>query len=254
MKVLLLAGGFGTRMAEYTESIPKPMVTIAGKPILWHIMQRYAKFGYNEFIIALGYKADVIKEYFVNYSILNSDFMVDLANGQIETFQNNSVDWKITLVDTGQETMTGGRVKRLKNYINDETCLLTYGDGISDIDISKLVNFHKQHGKMVTVTGVHPTARFGEIKIENEQVVSFKEKPQTASGWINGGFFVIEPEFFDLIENDQTILEHEPLEYAAKKGQLMAYCHDGFWQCMDTKRERDQLEVLWNTGNAPWKL
>ena len=252
MKVLILAGGLGTRMAEYTESIPKPMVTIGGKPMLWHIMQRYAKFGYKDFIIALGYKAAVVKEYFVNYSILNSDFTVDLATGDIETCQNNSVDWKITLVDTGQDTMTGGRVKRLKHYVNNETCLLTYGDGLSNIDISKLVSFHKDHGKMVTVTGVHPTARFGEIEIQNDQVVSFKEKPQTASGWINGGYFVVEPEFFEHIDNDQTILEHEPLEHVARVGELMAYCHDGFWQCMDTKRERDQLEAMWNTGNAPW--
>lgn len=252
MKVLLLAGGLGTRMAEYTESIPKPMVTIGGKPMLWHIMQRYAQFGHKEFVIALGYKAHIVKEYFINYPVLNSDFSVNLATGEVNTFQTNSFDWTVSLIDTGLNTMTGGRVKRLKEYVNNETCLLTYGDGISDINIDELIKFHQSHGKMVTVSGVHPTARFGEIQLEGSQVVSFKEKPQTASGWINGGYFVIEPQFFDLIESDNTILEHEPLEIAADKGELMAYCHDGFWQCMDTKRERDQLEVLWNSGKAPW--
>ena len=253
MKVIILAGGFGTRLSEYTESIPKPMVSIGGKPILWHIMNSYAKFDHKDFYVALGYKAEVIKEYFLNYRTLNSDFTVDLSNGSVVAHQQDTVDWKITLVDTGLNSMTGGRVKRMQDFIGDELCLLTYGDGVGDVDLDALVTFHKSHGKMVTVSAVHPVARFGELDINNNIVISFKEKPQVNQGWINGGYFVIEPEFFDLIEGDSTILEKEPLEQAAKMGELMAYKHNGFWQCMDTKRDRDSLESLWKDDNAPWK-
>jgi len=253
MKVVILAGGFGTRLSEYTESIPKPMVTVGGKPILWHIMNTYAKFEYKDFYVALGYKADVIKEYFLNYRTLNSDFTVDLSNGGIVAHQQDTVDWKVTLVDTGLNSMTGGRVKRMQNFIGNETFLLTYGDGLADIDIAALVKFHESHGKMVTVSAVHPGARFGELGLDGNIVTSFKEKPQVTQGWINGGYFVINPEFFNLIQDDSTILEKEPLERVAEMGELMSYQHNGFWQCMDTKRDRDSLEELWQTGNAPWK-
>jgi len=253
MKVIILAGGFGTRLSEYTESTPKPMVTVGGKPILWHIMNTYAKFDHKNFYVALGYKADVIKEYFLNYRALNSDFTVNLSNGSIVEHQQDAVDWKVSLVDTGLNSMTGGRVKRMQNFIGNEPFLLTYGDGVADIDIDSLVKFHKSHGKMVTVSAVHPGARFGELDIDSSVVTSFKEKPQVTQGWINGGYFVIEPEFFNLIEGDNTILEKEPLEKVAQMGELMSYQHDGFWQCMDTKRDRDSLEDLWKAGSAPWK-
>ena len=253
MKVIILAGGFGTRLSEYTQSIPKPMVTIGGKPILWHIMKTYAKYGYIDFNVALGYKAELIKEYFLNYQSLNSDFTIDLESGDLTAHQKDDVNWKVTLVDTGLNSMTGGRVKRMKNFIGDETFLLTYGDGLSDIDIEALVDFHKSHGKMVTVSAVHPGARFGELDMDGDIVTSFKEKPQITQGWINGGYFVMEPEFFDLIKDDSTILEKYPLEKAAEMGELMSYQHDGFWQCMDTKRDRDSLEELWQNNNAPWK-
>ena len=253
MKVVILAGGFGTRLSEYTESIPKPMVSIGGKPILWHIMNTYARFGHKDFYIALGYKAEVIKEYFLNYRTLNSDFTVDLSNGNLVAHQQDLVDWQVTLVDTGLDSMTGGRVKRLKDFIGDEPFLLTYGDGVADIDIDALVRFHRSHGKMATVSAVHPGARFGELDIQNHVVTSFKEKPQTSQGWINGGYFVLEPAFFDLIEGDDTVLEKEPLEQVAQMGELMSYQHEGFWQCMDTKRDRDALEELWQSDQALWK-
>ena len=253
MKVIILAGGFGTRLSEYTESIPKPMVTVGGKPILWHIMNTYAKFEHKDFYVALGYKAEAIKEYFLNYRTLNSDFTVDLSNGGIVAHQQDIVDWKVTLVDTGLNSMTGGRVRRIQDFIGNETFLLTYGDGVADVDLDALIKFHKSHKKMVTVSAVHPSARFGELDINNNVVTSFKEKPQVTQGWINGGYFVIEPKFFDLIEGDDTILEKEPLEKVAQMGELMSYQHDGFWQCMDTKRDRDLLESLWETDNAPWK-
>jgi glucose-1-phosphate cytidylyltransferase len=253
MKVILLAGGLGTRLSEYTETLPKPMVQIGGKPILWHIMKTYAHFGHKDFYVALGYKAEVIKEYFLHYRTLNADFTVDLGTGVVNSHQLDEVDWKVTLVDTGQHSMTGGRVKRMKPFIGNETCLLNYGDGVSNVDLDQLITFHKSHRKMVTVTAVHPGARFGELEIKGEQVTSFQEKPQTRQGWINGGYFVIEPKFFELIEGDQTILEREPLEHTAKMGELMAYQHGGFWQCMDTKRDHDNLEVFWRSGKAPWR-
>jgi len=254
MKVILLAGGFGTRLSEYTESIPKPMVTVGGRPILWHIMRNYAHFGHNDFYLALGYKAEVIKEYFLHYRSLNADFTVDLSSGAVESHQIDDTDWRVTLVHTGIESMTGGRVKRLQSFIGNETFMLTYGDGVANIDLDALLKFHKSHGKMVTISAVHPGARFGELEMEGHKVVAFQEKPQTGQGWINGGYFIIEPEFFDLIEGDKTILEKEPLERAAQMGELMAFQHDDFWQCMDTKRDRDMLEELWNSGRAPWKV
>jgi len=254
MKVIILAGGFGTRLSEYTESLPKPMVRIGGKPILWHIMKTYAHFGHTDFYVALGYKAELIKEYFLHYRTLNADFTVDLGTGVVNSHQLDEVDWKVTLVNTGQHSMTGGRVKRMKPYIGNEPCLLTYGDGVSDVDLDQLITFHKSHRKMVTVTAVHPGARFGELEMKGEQVTSFQEKPQTGQGWINGGYFVIEPEFFDLIQEDQTILEREPLERAAQMGELMSFRHNGFWQCMDTKRDLDNLEEFWRSGKVPWQL
>jgi glucose-1-phosphate cytidylyltransferase len=254
MKVIILAGGFGTRLSEYTELIPKPMVLVGGKPILWHVIQRYASFGHKDFYIALGYKSEVIKEYFLKFNSINSDFSIDMYSGELKTHNNNSLDWKVTLVDTGQDSMTGGRVKRMQPYIGDEPFMLTYGDGVADINVDALVKFHENHGKMVTVTAVHPVARFGELTIDGDYVKSFKEKPQVTRGWINGGFFVCQPNFFDLIKDDQTVLEAEPLEQTASMGELMAYKHEGFWQCMDTKRDKDLLEELWSTNKAPWKI
>ena len=254
MKVLLLAGGFGTRLSEYTETIPKPMVTVGGRPILWHIMRTYAHFGHKDFYVALGYKAALIKEYFLHYRSLNADFTVDLATGAVSPHQVDDADWRVTLVDTGLESMTGGRVKRLQSFIGNEPFMLTYGDGVADIDLNALLAFHRSHGKMVTVTAVHPSARFGELMIASGQVSSFQEKPQMGQGWVNGGFFVVQPEFFDLITGDSTILEREPLEQVARMGQLMAYRHEGFWQCMDTKRDRDTLEDLWGAKEAAWQV
>ncbi len=253
MKVIILAGGFGTRLSEYTDVIPKPMVAVGGYPILWHIMKTYAHFEHKDFYLALGYKAEVIKEYFLNYHSLNSDFTVKLSSGLVDLYQEDCVDWRVTLAQTGINSMTGGRVKRMKSFIGNETFMLTYGDGLSDIDIDALLKFHKSHGKMVTVSAVHPSARFGELEMKDKKVTSFKEKPQTTQGWINGGYFIIEPEFFELIKDDQTILEREPLEKVASMGELMAYHHGGYWQCMDTKRDRDHLEQLWQNGEAPWK-
>lgn len=254
MKVVILAGGFGTRISEYTGKIPKPMVPIGGVPIIWHIMNTYAKYGHKEFNLALGYKATYIKEYFLNYKALNNDFSINLGTGEINSLVEKDIDWNVTLVDTGMHSMTGGRVKRMQSYIGNEAFLLTYGDGLTDLNIDTLLKFHKEHGKMVTVTAVHPGARFGELNIVDNIATSFQEKPQVGQGWINGGYFVVEPEFFDLIlDGDETILEKGPLEKAAEMGQLAAYKHEGFWQCMDTKRDKDMLDSLWNSNNAPWK-
>ena len=253
MKVIILAGGFGSRLSEYTEMIPKPMVMIGGRPILWHIMKTYAAFGHKDFYLALGYKAEFVKEYFLNYRSLNADFTIDLGSGSIKSHKADDVDWRVTLVDTGLNSMTGGRVRRMRELVGNERFLLTYGDGVADIDLDALLAFHQKHGRMVTVSAVRPSARFGELEIDAGRVSSFREKPQAGQGWINGGYFVIEPAFFDLIEGDSTVLEREPLERAARMGELMAYTHAGYWQCMDTKRDRDSLEELWQSGNAPWK-
>ena len=254
MKVVILAGGFGTRLSEYTEKIPKPMVAVGGHPILWHIMKTYAHYGHKDFFLAAGYKAEVIKEYFLNYRSLNSDFTVNLLNGDVAIHHSEDLDWNVTIINTGLDSMTGGRVKRMKPFVGNEPFLLTYGDALVDIDINELVSFHHSHGKMITVSAVHPGARFGELGIDGNKVTSFKEKPQITQGWINGGYFVVEPEFFDLIQDDSTILERDPLEEATRRGELMAYLHDGFWQCMDTRRDHDALEEMWLSGNAPWSV
>jgi len=251
MKVIILAGGFGTRMSEYTDLIPKPMVPIGGRPIIWHIMETYARYSHNDFYVALGYKGAAIKDYFLNYRALHADFSVDLASGKVTSHQVDNVDWKVTLVDTGEKSMTGGRVKRLQPFICDETFMVTYGDGLANIDIKALLNFHRAHGRLVTLSAVRPAARFGELKLDGSCVTSFQEKPQLNEGWINGGFFVIEPAFLDFIAGDETMLEREPLEKAANQGELMAYRHEGFWHCMDTKRDHELLESLWVEG-APW--
>jgi glucose-1-phosphate cytidylyltransferase len=216
-------------------------------------MRTYAHFGHKDFYLALGYRAEIIKEYFLHYRSMNADFSVDLTTGRMTPHQTDAADWRVTLVNTGLESMTGGRVKRMQRFIGNETSMLTYGDGVADIDLERLLAFHRSHGKMVTVTAVHPGARFGELEITGDRVDSFQEKPQTKQGWVNGGYFVIEPGFFDLIAGDATILEREPLEQAAKMGELMAFRHEGFWQCMDTKRDLDALENLWQSGQAPWR-
>jgi glucose-1-phosphate cytidylyltransferase len=251
MKVVLLAGGLGTRLSEYTDVIPKPMVPVGGKPILWHIMKTFAHFGHKDFYVALGYKAEVVKSFFLNYRSLNADFTVDLGSGCVTPHQLDVVDWRVTLVNTGEASMTGGRVKRMSSYIGNEPFLLTYGDGVADIDLDALTAFHRSHGKLVTVSAVRPAARFGELELDGAKVTHFKEKPQLQDGWINGGYFVIEPDFFDFIANDETMLEREPLEKVAMAGELMAYRHDGFWHCMDTKRDHEMLESMWAKG-APW--
>ena len=252
MKIVILAGGFGTRLGEYTELIPKPMVNIGGKPIIWHIMKKFYKHNFNDFYIALGYKAEVIKDYFLNYKKSKSNIYIDLKEEK-SNFANSEIeDWKINLINTGENTMTGGRLKKLQNYLDEGTFMLTYGDGLSDIDINKLINFHKEHGKMITITAVRPPARFGELSINSKnEVTSFEEKPQLKEGWINGGFFVIEPEFLNFIDGESTLLEKEPLERASELGELMAYKHEGFWQCMDTKRDKDLLEKIYLDRN-PW--
>jgi len=253
MKVVILAGGFGTRLAEYTESVPKPMVTVGGKPIIWHIMNHYASHGFNEFVVACGYKSEAIKSFFANYYSSAADFTVDLSNGQIEVISEAPVKWKVTLVDTGVGTLTGARIKQLQPIIGNEAFMLTYGDGLCNVDLTELVKFHKEKQKSITLTSVRPSARFGELTIEDGVVSCFEEKPQLHSGWINGGFFVIEPSFFDNIgEDEDVMLEREPLNRAVADNQLAAFRHDGFWQCMDTKRDRDLLESLWDSGNAPW--
>jgi len=229
------------------------MVTVGGRPILWHIMRRYAQFGHKDFYLALGYRAELIKEYFLNYRSLNADFTVELATGTVRPLQTDDADWRVTLVNTGLESMTGGRVKRMQQFVGHEPFMLTYGDGVANVDFDKLISFHKNHGKMVTVTAVRPGARFGELEITGDQVGSFQEKPQMGAGWINGGFFVVQPEFFDLIQGDTMVLEREPLERVARMGELVAYRHNGFWQCMDTKRDKDLLEGLWQSKKVPWE-
>ncbi|MFP3867926.1 MAG: glucose-1-phosphate cytidylyltransferase [Desulfobacteraceae bacterium] len=254
MKVAILAGGVGSRLAEETHIKPKPMVEIGGRPILWHIMMHYAHYGFKNFLIALGYKGEVIKKYMVDFCSLNSNLTVNLKNGEVKIHDGYRADWIVDLIDTGIETLTGGRIKRLAPYIGNETFMLTWGDGVSDVDLHKLIEFHRSHGKLATMTAVRPTARFGHLEIEGDRIVEFSEKPQTKVGWINGGFFVLEPAIFDYIEGDDTQWERAPLERLAQDGELMAYKHTSFWQCMDTLRDKKLLETLWQTGNAAWAI
>jgi glucose-1-phosphate cytidylyltransferase len=255
MKVGILAGGAGTRLAEETEIRPKPMVEIGGKPILWHIMKHYAHFGHTDFVIALGYKGDHIKRYMVDYCYFNANNVtVELGVGRV-SFQNGEREnWTVELVETGHDTATGGRIKRLASYLGDQTFMLTWGDGVSDVDLHRLLAFHRSHGRLATVTAVRPPARYGKLDIQGDTVVRFSEKPQLEEGWINGAFFVLEPAVLDYIEGDATQWEREPLEQLAKDGQLMAYRHYSFWQCMDTLREKKILQDLWESGTPPWKL
>lgn len=253
MKVIVLCGGYGTRLSEETYLKPKPMVHVGDKPILWHIMSIYSQFGFNDFTLALGYKAEAIKEYFMNFYALNSDLRISLKSGSVECLNQNSQNWNIDCIDTGLDTLTGGRLHRLEGMMkDDDTFMLTYGDGVSDINIKKLVEFHKSHGKIATLTSVRPPSRFGEIVMDGDQITEFKEKPRSAEGWINGGFFVFNKGIFKYLNGDKTILEREPLESLAQDGQLMAYKHDGFWQCMDTLRDKTNLDNLWNEKKAKW--
>jgi len=255
MKVIILAGGQGTRLAEETATIPKPMVEIGGKPIIWHIMKIYGAYGFNDFLIACGYKGEIIKEYFNSYFIRNSDYFVDLKNGKLDIVNSGEIDWRIGLIDTGPETQTGGRILRLKKWVDGATFMVTYGDGLSNLDINSLLAFHKAHGRLATVTAVRPSARFGGLVLDDDNgVVEFSEKSQTGEGWINGGFFVFEPGVFDYLVNDKTILERDPLERLATDNELKAYRHVGFWQPMDTLREKHILESLWASEEAQWKI
>jgi len=253
MKALILAGGFGTRLAEETDSKPKPMTEIGGRPILWHIMKMYAAHGFNEFIIALGYKGEVIKRFFLEYQHLTSDLSISLGTGDVTVHHRSRDPWTVHLVDTGLQTITGGRIKRLASWIGNETFMLTYGDGVADVDLVALLKFHRAHGKLATVTAVRPPARFGNLSFEGDRVSSFTEKPQIGEGWVNGGFFVLEPRVLDYIEGDPTHWEREPLERLASEGELVAFHHEGFWQSMDTLRDVRLLNSLWESGEAPWK-
>ncbi len=254
MKVAILAGGKGTRLAEETHIRPKPMVEIGGRPILWHIMKIYAYYGHSDFVIALGYKGEYIKRYFVDLCHMSRDLTVNCRNGDVQVHRGEAVDWTVDLIDTGVETMTGGRIKRLAPHVGHETFMLTWGDGVSDVNIHDLLAFHRSHGRLATVTAARPVARYGHLELSGDCVTEFSEKPQTGEGWINGGFFVLEPGVFEYISGDSTQWEREPLERLAKDGELMAYRHAGFWQCMDTLREKHILEQSWKSGNAPWKI
>jgi len=255
MKVVILAGGMGTRISEETEIRPKPMIEIGGKPILWHIKKIYSHYGFNDFIICLGYKGYIIKEYFANYFLHQSDVTIDLQKNSVEIHQSKAEPWRITLLDTGLNTMTGGRIKRAAPYIGSETFMMTYGDGVSDVNIGDLLSYHKRHGKIATLTATLPAGRYGSLNLDAvDKVVSFKEKPAGDGSWINGGYFVLEPNILDLIDDDATIFEKKPLERLAQDGELMAYRHHGFWYAMDTLRDKNYLESLWQSGNAPWKI
>ncbi len=253
MKAVILAGGLGSRISEETSVRPKPMIEIGGKPILWHIMKTYAAHGVNEFIICCGYKGYVIKEYFANYFLHMSDVTFDMQNNKMEVHQNNAEPWKVTLVDTGENTMTGGRLKRVRQYLGDEDFCFTYGDGVGNINITELLAFHQAQGKLATLTGTQPPGRFGALNLAGASVASFEEKPHGDGAWINGGFFVLSPKVIDLIDDDSTLWEREPMEKLAQDGQLAAYLHPGFWQPMDTLRDKNHLEGLWQSGKAPWK-
>jgi glucose-1-phosphate cytidylyltransferase len=254
VKVVILCGGKGTRLREETDVRPKPMVAVGGHPILWHIMNVYGAYGLNEFVLALGYKGEVIKQYFLNYSSLDCDLSVDLRSGEVSHLRQSRRDWKVELIETGSESMTGGRLHRLEAMLRPHgTFMLTYGDGVADVPVDELLAFHRAHGKLATVTAVRPPARFGGMVFDGDRVTEFTEKPQTGEGWINGGFFVFEPGVFDYLSGDDTVLESAPLENLARDGQLMAFKHQGFWQCMDTVRDRELLDHLWATNRAPWK-
>lgn len=253
MKAVILAGGLGTRLSEETQLKPKPMIDIGGKPILWHIMKIFSSYGVNDFVICLGYKGYVIKEYFANYYLHMSDITFDMANNRTEIHQNNAEPWRVTLVDTGDKTMTGGRLKRVRKYLGDEDFCFTYGDGVANVDIGKLVDFHRKHKKPATVTAVQPPGRYGALDMNRNLVRGFLEKPQGDGGWVNGGFFVLSPQVIDRIDGDDMPWEAEPLTGLARDGELMAFEHEGFWQPMDTLREKNYLEELWESGKAPWK-
>jgi len=253
MKVGILAGGLGTRLAEETETRPKPMVEIGAMPILWHIMMHYYRYGHREFAVALGYKGEYIKRWFKDYISLNGSLTVNSGTGEVKQHGGSIPDWSVDLVETGMSTLTGGRIKRLLDWMGDETFMLTWGDGVSDVDLDKLLAFHKSHGKLATMTAVRPPARYGHIEFDGDQVLEFSEKPQAAEGWINGAFFVLEPGVGDYIDGDDVMFEHAPMRRLAADGQLMAYRHDSFWQCMDTLREKHLLQTLWDGGDAPWK-
>lgn len=255
MKVVLLAGGYGTRISEESYLKPKPMIEIGEMPILWHIMKLYSYYGYNEFIVCCGYKQHVIKEWFADYYLHKSDITFDFTDGNKMQVHNNAAEpWRVTLVDTGLNTMTGGRIKRIQQYVGNDAFMVTYGDGVSDVDINKLVQYHNESGKMVTLTAVKPDGRFGVLDLKGNQVMSFREKRQNDMGWINAGFMVVEPKIFDFIDGDETVFEREPLEQVAALGELNAYKHGGFWQCMDTVRDKQKLEKLWVADKAPWKM
>ena len=256
MKVVILAGGFGTRIGEESHLKPKPMIEIGGRPILWHIMKTYSYYGFNDFVICLGYKAYCIKEYFAHYFLHEADVTFDFRTSNQQIIHNHQAEpWKVTLVNTGLNTMTGGRVKRVQQYIGNEPFMLTYGDGVGDVDILSLVEYHKSHGKFATITSVQPPGRFGALDLtEGNMIKGFQEKPQGDGGWINGGFFVLQPEFFEYLNDDTTILEGVPMETLAKNNEVVAYKHDGFWQPMDTMRDKEKLEELWQRNEAPWKV
>ncbi len=256
MKVVILAGGFGTRISEESHLKPKPMISIGDAPILWHIMKIYSHYGFNEFIICCGYKGYVIKEYFADYYLHRSDITFDFSkDNEIIIHSNVAEPWKVTVVDTGLNTQTGGRLKRVQRYIGNETFMLTYGDGVSDVNIKELINFHKENKKTATITAIQPGGKFGVLEIDgNQNITRFAEKVKEDGGWVNGGFMVLEPEIFELIEGDSTILERGPLEKLAQKGELFAYKHPGFWQCMDTQRDKNHLESIWEKDRAPWKV
>ena len=254
MKVVILAGGFGTRLSEETVLRPKPMVEIGGKPILWHIMKMYSSFGFNDFIICLGYKGYVVKEYFSNYFLHMSDVTIALSNNSTEIHNNYCEPWEVTLIDTGLNTMTGGRIKQIMPYVDGKPFMLTYGDGVSNVNILELLNYHKSHGKLVTLTAAQPSGKFGSLNLDEEnRVISFLEKPKGDGGWVNAGFFVMQPELFNYIDGDDIVLEREPLEKLSGEGELIAYKHSGFWQPMDTLRDKNFLEDLWQSGKAPWR-